>query len=67
MAAAHEEQAAVDPEDPDRVICKSIKKTGTRLRENVCATARDWEESERHGEEATKEYQRRAWHGTDGN
>lgn len=32
--------------DPDEVICKRLKKTGSNRTEKVCATRRQWEEHE---------------------
>ena len=32
--------------DPDQVICKRLKKTGSNRTEKVCATRREWEERE---------------------
>lgn len=30
-------------EDPDRMICRRNKATGTRISEKVCMTAREWQ------------------------
>ena len=48
-----------DPNDPDEVICKKVKKVGTRFKERVCATHRDWELSEEYARDATEKIQRR--------
>jgi hypothetical protein len=30
--------------DPDRIVCRSQKETGSKLSSRVCKTAADWEE-----------------------
>lgn len=53
--------------DPDEVTCKRIAKVGTRVKSKVCATNREWQESEERAQRATSEMQRQssAAHGTD--
>lgn len=46
--------------DPDEVTCKRITKVGTRVKTKVCATNREWQESEKRAQESTKKMQREA-------
>ena len=47
VAAVEQEQAASRSEkDPNELICKKIKKTGSMLKTKVCATREEWERSE---------------------
>lgn len=77
---AQEASAAKDPEmaqqttavqdteiDPDEVTCKRITKVGTRVKSKVCATNREWQESEERAQQTTERMQREAAaaHGTD--
>lgn len=59
MAKAADEEVL----DPDEVICKRIRKTGTRQTSKVCATRRQWEESAARARESTEKMQRRPQQG----
>jgi len=39
------------PKDPNEVICKMIKKTGTSIKSKVCGTRAEWAAAEREGED----------------
>ncbi|MDH3647318.1 MAG: hypothetical protein OER80_11140 [Gammaproteobacteria bacterium] len=49
----------------DKVRCRRIAKTGTRLGTKVCATNRQWKESAESAERTTEELKRRPQHGRD--
>ena len=51
--------SAIEPGDPDEVICKRVQKTGTRFKEKVCATREQWANSEQYGRDTTRELQSR--------
>ncbi|RZV33627.1 MAG: hypothetical protein EX272_14530 [Chromatiales bacterium] len=59
VAQAAEEEVL----DPHEVICKRIRKTGTRQSSKVCATRREWELSAERAREATEKMQQRPQHG----
>ncbi len=40
--------------DPDRVVCKRQKETGSRLSSSVCKTAREWEQERLDNQEAIR-------------
>lgn len=40
--------------DPDRMVCKRQKETGSRLSSRVCKTAREWEEERLENQEAIR-------------
>ena len=40
--------------DPDRMVCKSQKETGSRLTSRVCKTAREWEQERLDNQEAIR-------------
>ena len=40
--------------DPDRVVCKRQKETGSRLSSSVCKTAREWEQQRIDNQEAIR-------------
>jgi len=44
--------------DPDRIVCKREKKTGSKLASRVCKTAREWEEQRMHDQEVMRNAQR---------
>ena len=44
---------------PDRVICRGVTRTGTRVEQRVCLTAREWEIVEEHAMELIREVQRK--------
>ncbi len=46
--------------DPDEVTCKRITKVGTRVKTKVCATNREWKESEQRARKTTEKMQREA-------
>lgn len=48
--------------DPDRIVCKSVKKTGTRIGTRECRTYRNWENLRRRGRAWTDDMQRKATH-----
>ncbi len=54
-----------DSYDPDEVTCKMIAKVGTRFKSKVCATNREWKDSEEYAKDATEKMQRRPQHGRD--
>ena len=54
-----------DSYDPDAMRCKRISKTGSRIKTRVCATNREWEESEQRAQEATEKMQKRPQQGRD--
>ena len=43
----------------DRVVCRGITRTGTRVEQRVCLTARDWEIIDEHAMELIREVQRK--------
>ena len=45
--------------DPDELICKKIRQTGTRFKEQICATRAEWERSEDYAQDATEKIKRR--------
>ena len=40
--------------DPDRMVCKREKETGSRLSSRVCKTAREWEQERLDNQEAMR-------------
>lgn len=44
--AEPEQVAGKSEKDPNELICKQIKKTGSNLKTRVCATREEWEEAE---------------------
>jgi hypothetical protein len=44
--------------DPDEMICKVEKQTGSRIRRKICATREQWERTEEYAQEATEKMQR---------
>lgn len=40
--------------DPDRMVCKRQKETGSRLSSRVCKTAREWEQERIDNQEAMR-------------
>ena len=40
--------------DPDRMVCKRQKETGSRLSSRVCKTAREWEQERHENQEAIR-------------
>ena len=40
--------------DPDRMVCKREKETGSRLSKKVCMTAREWEQQRLENQEAMR-------------
>ena len=40
--------------DPDRMVCKRQKETGSRLSSRVCKTAREWEQERLDNQEAIR-------------
>jgi hypothetical protein len=58
-AASPQEESARRPAyDPDRVVCESIKITGSRLgRQRVCMTAEQWSEERRQTRQGVERLQ----------
>jgi hypothetical protein len=57
-AAPGVQTAAKDPQDPDKIICKSVQVTGSLFSsKRVCRTRAAWEEMARAGREATETLQ----------
>ena len=53
-------QAAPQPLDPNRMVCESIKITGSRLgRQRVCMTAAQWDEERRLTRQGVERLQQR--------
>ncbi len=48
-----------DSYDPDEVTCKRIAKVGTRFKTRVCATNREWKDSEEYAKRTMEKIQRR--------
>ena len=46
--------------DPDRIICRREKETGSRLPSNTCKTAREWEDERLLNQEMMRNRQRGA-------
>ena len=44
---------------PERVVCRSIVRSGTRVEQRVCLTAREWEIIDEHAMELVREVQRK--------
>jgi hypothetical protein len=40
--------------DPDRMVCRRDKETGSRLASRTCKTAREWEEERERNQEAMR-------------
>ena len=59
--AASQDEAS----DGDRVVCKEIRKTGTRFGTRHCLTVAQWEAIARGSQEGVSEIQRRASHQQD--
>lgn len=49
--------------DPNEIICKKIKKTGTRQTSKVCATRAQWDESSAGATRTTEDMQARPNYG----
>ena len=58
--------AAEVRQDPDRVICRRHKPTGSRISEKICMTARQWQQASDDTARALDRAQRTTG-GTDGN
>ena len=58
--------AAEVRKDPDRVICRRHKPTGSRISEKICMTARQWQQASDDTARALDRAQRTTG-GTDGN
>jgi hypothetical protein len=52
--AASEGTSAAVEGDPDRMICRREKDTGSRLSSRTCKTAREWEEERERNQEAMR-------------
>lgn len=66
--AAEERKAKNDelPKDhPDKMVCKNIVKTGSRVSTKVCAKNREWKATEEAAQDSTEKMQRRTQHGRD--
>ena len=48
---------ASDGLDPDRVVCKQLAPTGTRISKRTCYKASEWEKMARDAKEATDKVQ----------
>lgn len=44
--------------DPDRMVCRRVKETGSRLSSRTCKTAREWEEERLANQEEMRNAQR---------
>ena len=64
-AAAQSETSTEEASDGDRVVCKEIRKTGTRFGTRQCLTVAQWEAIQRGSREGVSEIQRRASHQQD--
>ena len=51
--------------DPDRMVCKRQKETGSRLSSRVCKTAREWEQERLDNQEAIRNATRSGMRPTD--
>lgn len=60
LADAGQTEMAAD--DPDRMVCKNVQKTGTRFGTRHCFTQRRWDEMERRSQETHADIQLRASH-----
>ena len=58
--------AADARKDPDRIICRRHKPTGSRISEKICMTARQWQQASDDTARALDRAQRTTG-GTDGN
>jgi hypothetical protein len=47
--------ASEQPADGDKVVCKSVMKTGTRFRTRTCHTRKQWQEIEEQNKRNTRE------------
>ena len=54
-----------DSYDPDEVTCRHIAKTGTRFKTKVCATNRQWKESDENASGVTEKMLARPQQGRD--
>ena len=48
------DSAANMADDPDRMVCKREKETGSRLSSRVCKTAGEWEQERHNNKEAIR-------------
>ncbi|RLQ22157.1 hypothetical protein DWB85_09495 [Seongchinamella sediminis] len=62
-AAAAEQVAVNDRDDPNAIRCKRYAQTGSRLGKKVCKTNAQWDELARAAKEATDTIQREALQG----
>jgi hypothetical protein len=44
-------------DDPDRIICRTFQETGSRLKERVCKTAREWDREAEFSEDMKRSLQ----------
>jgi hypothetical protein len=44
--------------DPDRMVCRRVKETGSRLSSRTCKSAREWEEERLRNQEEMRNAQR---------
>lgn len=58
--------AAEVRQDPDRIICRRHKPTGSRISEKICMTARQWQQQTDDSARVLEKAQRTTG-GTDGN
>ena len=40
--------------DPDRIVCRRVKETGSRLSSKTCKTAREWEDERIRNQDAMR-------------
>jgi hypothetical protein len=45
-------------EDPDRIVCRREKETGSRLASRTCKTAREWEQERLDNQDAMRNAQK---------
>ncbi|OYQ34476.1 hypothetical protein CHU95_10620 [Niveispirillum lacus] len=54
-------QTAPDDKDPSRLICKTAKETGSRVKRNkICKTQQDWEDMRRSSGRQVDDYTKQA-------
>ena len=54
----------IEVHEPDKVTCKTVVKTGSRVGSKVCKTNRAWTETARRSKEYAENIQRRSQHST---
>ena len=57
---------AAQASDPDKVVCKRIKETGTHFKRKVCHTQRVWDAQKKAAQEAAQRLNQNSTSGAEG-